>query len=251
MHGQRNDKYTEMHGQRNDKYTEMHGQQNNKYTEMHGQQNDKYTEIHGQQNDKYTEIHGQQNYKYTEMHGQQNDKYTEMHGQKNDKCTEMHGHQNDKYTEMHGQQNVKICYSIVVHTDGTFQYNFVTRAQLDGIIHIQANNAGTKTRNITVHPFAFSTFISNTLFLELSTVLIYCRCLTYGFNRLCVYSPSHKWWECVSSMSTLIGLATFIHELDIVCKLSIRTPSLLRMCWCSLCSELISCPASKNTTWCN
>ena len=28
---------------------------------MHGQQNDKYTEMHGQQNDKYTEMHGQQN----------------------------------------------------------------------------------------------------------------------------------------------------------------------------------------------
>ena len=28
MHGQQNDKYTEMHGQKNDKYTEMHGQQN-------------------------------------------------------------------------------------------------------------------------------------------------------------------------------------------------------------------------------
>ena len=39
----------------------MHGQQNDKYTEMHGQQNDKYTEMHGQQNDKYTEMHGQQN----------------------------------------------------------------------------------------------------------------------------------------------------------------------------------------------
>jgi len=24
---------------------------------MHGQQNDKYTEMHGQQNDKYTEMH--------------------------------------------------------------------------------------------------------------------------------------------------------------------------------------------------
>ena len=36
----------------------MHGQQNDKYTEMHGQQNDKYTEMHGQQNDKYTEMHG-------------------------------------------------------------------------------------------------------------------------------------------------------------------------------------------------
>ena len=50
-----------MHGQQNDKYTEMHGQQNDKYTEMQGQQNDKYTEMHGQQNDKYTEMHGQQN----------------------------------------------------------------------------------------------------------------------------------------------------------------------------------------------
>jgi hypothetical protein len=30
MHGQQNDKYTEMHGQQNDKYTEMHGQQNSK-----------------------------------------------------------------------------------------------------------------------------------------------------------------------------------------------------------------------------
>jgi ribosomal protein S4 len=39
---------------------------------MHGQQNDKYTEINGQQNDKYNEMHGQQNDKYTEMHGQQN-----------------------------------------------------------------------------------------------------------------------------------------------------------------------------------
>jgi len=38
----------------------MHGQQNDKYTEMYGQQNDKYTEMHGQQNDKYTEMHGQQ-----------------------------------------------------------------------------------------------------------------------------------------------------------------------------------------------
>ena len=28
-----------MHGQKNDKYTEMHCQQNYKYTEMHGQQN--------------------------------------------------------------------------------------------------------------------------------------------------------------------------------------------------------------------
>ena len=56
----------------------MHGQQNDKYTEMHGQQNDKYTEMQGQQNDKYTEMQGQQNDKYTEMHGQQNDKYTEM-----------------------------------------------------------------------------------------------------------------------------------------------------------------------------
>jgi hypothetical protein len=28
---------------------------------MHGQQNDKYTEMHGQQNDNYTEMHGQQN----------------------------------------------------------------------------------------------------------------------------------------------------------------------------------------------
>ena len=61
----------------------MHGQQNDKYTEMQGQQNDKYTEMHGQQNDKYTEMHGQQNDKFTEMHGQQNDKYTEMHGQLN------------------------------------------------------------------------------------------------------------------------------------------------------------------------
>jgi hypothetical protein len=52
-----------MHGQQNDKYTEMHGQQNDKYTEMHGQQNDQYTEMHGQQNDKYTEMHGQQNVK--------------------------------------------------------------------------------------------------------------------------------------------------------------------------------------------
>jgi len=52
-----------MHGQQNDKYTEMHGQQNDKYTEMHGQQNDKYTEMHGQQNDKYTEMHGQQTVK--------------------------------------------------------------------------------------------------------------------------------------------------------------------------------------------
>ena len=52
-----------MHGQQNDKYTEMHGQQNDKYTEMHGQQNDKYTEMHGQQNDKYTELHGQQKVK--------------------------------------------------------------------------------------------------------------------------------------------------------------------------------------------
>jgi hypothetical protein len=52
-----------MHGQQNDKYTEMHGQQNDKYTEMHGQQNDKYTDMHGQQNDKYTEMHGQQNVK--------------------------------------------------------------------------------------------------------------------------------------------------------------------------------------------
>jgi hypothetical protein len=30
---------------------------------MHGQQNDKYTEMHGQQNDKYNEMHGQQNVK--------------------------------------------------------------------------------------------------------------------------------------------------------------------------------------------
>ena len=30
---------------------------------MHGQQNDKYTEMQGQKNDKYTEIHGQQNFK--------------------------------------------------------------------------------------------------------------------------------------------------------------------------------------------
>ena len=30
---------------------------------MHGQQNDKYTEMQGQQNDKYTEMHGQQNLK--------------------------------------------------------------------------------------------------------------------------------------------------------------------------------------------
>ena len=30
MHGQQNDKYTEMHGQQNDKYTEMHGQQTSK-----------------------------------------------------------------------------------------------------------------------------------------------------------------------------------------------------------------------------
>ena len=30
---------------------------------MHGQQNDKYTEMHGQQNDKYPEMHGQQNIK--------------------------------------------------------------------------------------------------------------------------------------------------------------------------------------------
>ena len=41
-----------MHGQKNDKYTEMHGQQNDRYTEMHGQQNDRYTEMHGQQNAK-------------------------------------------------------------------------------------------------------------------------------------------------------------------------------------------------------
>ena len=61
MHGQQNDKYTEMYGQQNDKYTGMHGQQNDKYTEMYGQQNDKYTEMHGQQNDKYTGMHGQQN----------------------------------------------------------------------------------------------------------------------------------------------------------------------------------------------
>ena len=40
---------------------------------MHGQQNDKYTEMHGQQNDKYTEMHGQQNvkirYRYFPVHG--------------------------------------------------------------------------------------------------------------------------------------------------------------------------------------
>ena len=41
----------------------MHGQQNDKYTEMHGQQNDKYTEKHDLQNDEYTEMHGQQNIK--------------------------------------------------------------------------------------------------------------------------------------------------------------------------------------------
>jgi len=41
----------------------MHGQQNNKYTEMHGQQNNKYNEMHGQRNNKYTEMHGQQNVK--------------------------------------------------------------------------------------------------------------------------------------------------------------------------------------------
>jgi hypothetical protein len=41
----------------------MHGQQNDKYTEMHGQQNDKYTEMHGQQNDKYTEMRVQQNFR--------------------------------------------------------------------------------------------------------------------------------------------------------------------------------------------
>jgi hypothetical protein len=34
---------------------------------MHGQQNDKYTEMHGQQNDKYTEMHGQQNAKKSNM----------------------------------------------------------------------------------------------------------------------------------------------------------------------------------------
>ena len=34
MHGQQNDKYTEMHGQQNDKYTEMHGQQNETATYM-------------------------------------------------------------------------------------------------------------------------------------------------------------------------------------------------------------------------
>ena len=28
---------------------------------MHGEQNDKYTEMHGEQNDKYTEMHGEQN----------------------------------------------------------------------------------------------------------------------------------------------------------------------------------------------
>ena len=83
---------------------------------MHGQQNDKYTEMHGQQNDKYTEMQGQQNDKYTEVHGQQNDKYTEMHGQQNDKYTEMQGQQNDKYTEMHGQQNVKILNTVYIRT---------------------------------------------------------------------------------------------------------------------------------------
>jgi len=37
---------------------------------MHGQQNDKYTEMHGQQNDKYTEMHGQQNVKNkSQKHG--------------------------------------------------------------------------------------------------------------------------------------------------------------------------------------
>ena len=41
----------------------MHGQQNDKYTEMQGQQNDKYTEMHGQQNDKYTVMHGQKKVK--------------------------------------------------------------------------------------------------------------------------------------------------------------------------------------------
>ena len=45
MHGQQNDKYTEMRGQQNDKYTETHGQQNGKYTKMHGQQNVKICEI--------------------------------------------------------------------------------------------------------------------------------------------------------------------------------------------------------------
>jgi len=44
----------------------MHGQQNDKYTEMHGQQNDKYTVMHCQQNDKYTLMHGQQNVKIHE-----------------------------------------------------------------------------------------------------------------------------------------------------------------------------------------
>ena len=34
---------------------------------MHGQQNDKYTEMHGQQNDKYTEMHGQQNVKIKKL----------------------------------------------------------------------------------------------------------------------------------------------------------------------------------------
>jgi hypothetical protein len=35
---------------------------------MHGQQNDKYTEMHDQQNDKYTEMHGQQNIKKFYLH---------------------------------------------------------------------------------------------------------------------------------------------------------------------------------------
>jgi hypothetical protein len=34
---------------------------------MHGQQNDKYTEMHGQQNDKCTEMHGQQNVKIRQL----------------------------------------------------------------------------------------------------------------------------------------------------------------------------------------
>ena len=110
----------------------MHGQQNDKYTEMHGQQNDKYTEMHGQQNDKYTQMHGQQNNKYTEMHDQQNDKYIEVHCQQNDKYTEMHGQQNDKYIQMHGQQNfgkkLLICnYFRLVLKQNNLKTNLVTK----------------------------------------------------------------------------------------------------------------------------
>ena len=78
---------------------------------MHGQQNDKYTEMHGQQNDKYTEMHGQQNVKKNCLGRSENDTnqccdgcefiLSEINGPNNPRCTNRTRHTTaEQYVEV-------------------------------------------------------------------------------------------------------------------------------------------------------